>query len=232
MIVIAISILVVAVVTGVYEISYGALGPFIAGFVNLLVAVTIGGRAAAQPTCPDSLNEDGRALLRNLILSTDIGRRPPLSLTHPNHMKGGRRSLTFPERVRILQPNEAVVERLETIFFQYNRLLGAVDALSEMGDDRAALAKRLRPAAEEAVADALNTSAGLAEFPESSQRALAALGRIESGLSEMADRSEALTTETSPLPGGSSRPFDRALEELRLAEKSHKELEEVLEQKA
>jgi len=224
--------ILIALISGNYPVSAGAIGPMLAGVINLVVAFSMRKRAELLPGAPDSLNEDGRALLRNLILATDLGRRPPLNVIHPNRHSIGRQSANFTERIRILQPTEAVIDRLEPVLFQYNRLLGAITTLSDMGGDRAALAKRLRPAAEDAVAEALNTAAGLAEYPESAERSLAAFSRLDQGLKEMADRSEALTTETAPLPGGSSRPFDRALEELRLAERSQKELEEVLEQNA
>lgn len=184
-------------------IAFGAIGPTIAGIVNLGVGLGFRGAWRRQPAV--TLSDDARALLQALVVRAQAWQGgwaiPPQRIVmRPGHS----------ERTPSIPPPGAL-EALEAAAGAHNRV---VDALASATDERA---MRLLAAADAGMGEALHLAATAREDrPKELDEAVARL-------SELADRVEAAVR----LPDGPSplrSALESTLEELRAEDQARREL--------
>ncbi len=193
------------------ELAFGALGPGIAGIVNLCIG--LGFRAAGRKQGATlALSPEARALLHALVVRSMVwqpGRRVRVGAFHPEQTWVGYTAPAEP-------PTEAMA-LLDRGAEAHNRLtLALADARNERSN-------RLRSAADAGMVELLERTVLLAARSSDLAPGLAEMEDTVQRLTELAERVEATTS----LPEGTSNlrsTLDATLEELRAEDVARQEL--------
>lgn len=197
-----------ALAAGIHEptILYGALGPTIAGVVNL--SLGLGFRQHARRNVPSvALSEEARNLLQALVARAQVWqggwrpRRAPLTGPH-----------AWPGYKAPIAPPAIAMDALDRAAAAYNRVS---DALGEAKDERTA---RLRTAADAGMGEALHLAATAHGDNVEIERVVARMeelaGLVEAGVG----RPEEVSALRSNLN------LEATLEELRAEDEARREL--------
>ncbi len=241
MLLVAVFVIVTSVVTANPGMLGGAIGPSIAGIVNLLVSLKLGGRFKPQMETSADLTPDARTFMAELMQKvygwphpwgasdsrlwhegahgTPIMRRRERRAWRRMYMRGswGVRQHAAKE---FLTPE--VFEVLDRAAFQHNRIAGTLAS----GDPTLArFAPTVKAATDQAMADMFHVAQLLDNFPESRTTASAKAEQDIAALKELADRLESMQGQGQPaITPSSASPVQAVLEELRLDQLARSEL--------
>ena len=192
------------------EVMYGAIGPTLAGGINLGIGLWCR-KIAARNGPPVELTGEARALLHALALRAHVWqggwqsgwRHGPASFEHA--LNG---------QVAAAAPSQATMAALERAAAAHNRLM---DSLGNAHDERA---RRLRAAADAGMGEVLTQATRLAGDEAAG---IARMDDTVSRMTELAERTE--TIVGSPEGASALRSMlDATLEELRAEDAARQEL--------
>lgn len=198
--------------TGLVEASLGALGPLIAGGVNLTIFKAAKRRADVEGTSPVALTPQATGLLHGLMPNAVAFMGP-----------GYQRNL----RMRVANPllNNDLHDLLEAAAFQANRVaavLGSMEVSTDSSVRR--LGPSSRQACDETMGEIFHHGAILAQYPESPNAPRAEIESRTRDLAELATRLESLQGSLSMGLPATSGAMGALLEDLRLQDLAHREL--------
>jgi hypothetical protein len=215
--------------------QYGAAGPLIAGLVNFGIGQHYYRRYKAAPIGSAHLTDQGRQLLRQLIMMLQSRRVNPWGwqqYTGPGYQvpQPARNQWSVPGMTgsrQIPNVNPEAIALLEETARHYNRLASLGEAHRNSPSELAKLAPRLMMAAEEGMAEALHHAAMLFLFPEGGVASKQRIKTINRMLGETADRAEAMSVREPSISErlGYRSAMDDVLEDLRLTQSAHDELQ-------
>jgi len=230
------------------EMMFAAIGPLIAGIVNVGVAGAVRRRYVdAAPTV--ELSSDARALLRHIYRErigwptamaygavataglraharrfARFGGMPPMGEQYSPWSATGYSGIGLHHFGRTLPKlTPEVWDALDRAAHAYNRV-AAVQAISRDQGGIGRITGRIDSAADEAMGEILHNSATLCRYPEGAD---AGRSRIENrilALEELARRLESLTSPTAADMRGTRRAVDEVLDDLRLEQLARSEL--------
>lgn len=241
MLLMAVFILVTSIVTANPGMLAGAVGPSIAGFVNLMVAIALKTRMKPAMETTADLTPEARKFMAELMQkvygwpyawgASDPNHWNHAPGTNPVQRKRERRALrrmylrgSWGVRQHaakeFLSPEVFAV--LDKAAFQHNRIAGA---LASGNPALARFAPTVKAAADQAMADMFQVAQLLDSFPESRSSASAKAEQDIEALTELADRLETMQSqgEVSLTPSSPS-PVQAVLEELRMDQLARSEL--------
>ena len=187
---------------------WAAMGPGIAGLVNLYVGHSTKRRFLSNVPVSWALSVQGRALVWTLIRSYRVG--PIREMSRLSHM--------------IRKPQQETLELLDRSAFVYNRIVGLLQPGTSV-ELPAHVIVAAQTAADEAMCAILNSAGSLDEYPESGEAHRVAIARQTELLSELAERISSLAAAHGEAPiQQTSSSMQRVLDELRLEQLARSEL--------
>lgn len=228
----------IGLASGDPQSAFGAIGPFLAGSINLGIGMMQKRRFAPHAVSDVTLTPEAKGLLMSLRREMYGWQGPwmtpgfyvgPMMMHQRRMARRSRHYAMFngitPDMIPDdLAPNE--LEPLERAAAEYNRVAGGV----AMGNSGSALLAKMGPrvvkAADEVMADVLHQTAMLAKYPEGINAARARLEAQIHALKELADRVEAMAAEQPNLTDKVAyrSSIDDVLDELRLEQLARNEL--------
>ncbi len=220
--------------------EYGAVGPYIAGFTNLVVGGFCYSKFKVHPLKDIRLSTEARSFLGDLyrqVIGTGYEWYEQTQETHwdgsvKRHDLGRWRSKDYGSwfRAKTHPPQELLspelFDLLERACFQYNRICGLVEAAPEASPiKRFTTAAQL--SADEAMAQIAHQGSMVSRYPESAAAAVQSVETRIAGLAELADRLESLQSRQPTFVDrmGSSSSLDNLLDELKLEDLARAELQ-------
>jgi len=209
------------------EVMMGAIGPMVAGTINLSLAYFTRKRLATQSPSEVVYSPDARALLLTLYrqvsgVNYGFGMMSPMNRRHMNIRMRRRMAMAGMDGT-IPEPANEVLAYLERAAVSYQRI-AAVIALGKNQPAVAKLGPRAALAAEESMADIFHHAATLCRYPEGLDSGRQTLTAQISSLDEIAAGLEALTsTSSEPIKLNRSN-LDDLLTDIRLEQLARTEL--------
>ena len=247
----ALVVVIIALASGKPPMMGGAIGPGIAGFVNLVLSRVLRGRSKPAMEVNANLTPEARGFMANLMKDV-YGWPQAWGAIEPNPIWGaqdgymGRHeriserhvwrrmiaSRSWGKRQQSAQQclDPIAFQVLDKAAFQYNRIAGI---LGTGHPDVTRLAPTIKAAADQAMADVFHVGYLLDAFPESQSSARTMADQDIASLKELGDRLESM--QQSPASQVASpalpRPINTVLEELRLDQLARSELNKPAEEK-
>lgn len=251
MLIMALLICIAALVTGHDAAMAGAIGPTIAGSVNLIVSRVLKRRINPALEVNANLTPEARGFMANLM--KDVygwpqawGAIEPRAVwnSEPGYMSRHDRirerhvwrrmlaSGSWGKRQQTAKQclNPVAFAMLDKAAFQYNRIAGI---LGTGHPEVARFEPTIKAAADQAMADVFHVGYLLDSFPESQSSAQAKADQEISALTELGERLE--TMQQQPAIGSeavvrASSPISNLLEELKLDQSARAELSKPVEE--
>jgi hypothetical protein len=251
MLLMALVICVAALVTGHDAAMAGAIGPTIAGSVNLIVSRVLKRRINPALEVNANLTPEARGFMANLM--KDVYGWPqawgavephPVWNAENGYMSRHQRirerhvwrhmlaSGSWGKRQQSAKQclNPAAFDMLDKAAYQYNRIAGI---LGTGHPEVARFAPTIKSAADQAMADVFHVGYLLDSFPESQSSAQAKADQEIASLTELAERMESM--QRQPAVGSeavvrTSSPISNLLEELKLDQSARAELSKPAEE--
>ena len=244
MLFVALFVVMMALVTGQHPIAAGAIGPGIAGIVNLGISGAIRSRIKPEMEVNANLTPEARGFMANLMKDVygwpqawgAIEPKMRWESTGPYMNKFDRQRERHAWR-RMLASGSwgkrqqsakqclqaGAFEMLDKAAFQYNRIAGV---LASGHPEVTRFAPTVKAAADQAMADVFHAGYLLDAFPESQATAREKAAHEIAQLTELADRMEELLKQPLDLPASAVKtsPISSVLEELRLDQLARSEL--------
>jgi hypothetical protein len=223
-----------------------ALGPFIAGAVNMAVAQVLRRKLAQNPRPAADVTPEAKKMLTALSFRFVWSKNPwmwgqqqwwdPSAMGQPDgdatwNSWNPQGSWINYYNTRLDALPEIVWASMENAAFNYNRLVGAIEA-SGSSSSIQRLAPRITQGADEAILDVMHQAQLISKFPEGAGSIQAQLETRVATLKELGDRVEALVlrepTFTERLAQRTTA--DEVLDELRLEQAAYHELSSKVDQ--
>lgn len=232
-------------VSGIGGLLLGAIGPSIAGIINLAIGLTTRRRQSNQILPEAKLTPEARGFLTNLMRSTNT----PWANGYQNqpwnwHWQGGPMGAVqapmnpaqsffhqlgkqwgfVPKTPKDVLP-KTVHDLLDTACFHYNRIWGLLEA-GKSDSSFAKIMSTARNGADEALFSILHHCATLQRYPETVSAAARDCEEKIRALKELADGLESIQSRPASISDrlGYTSAMDSALEEIRLERLAREEL--------
>jgi hypothetical protein len=239
-----VGLLISGLLSGVKGLTFGSLGPLIAGGINLVVGLAFRKRYQQTPNEPKLTNE-ARGFLLNLMRQTNTGwqhhghvhahwqfgqapqAQTPLANGETFFHQLGKHWGFIPKTPKDVLP-KPLYDLLETSCHHYNRVHGLLEG-ARSDSAFAKIAQTARQGADEAIFGILHHAATMHRFPETISAASRDCEEKIRGLKELADGLESIQTRPSAISDrlGYASAMDSALEEVRLERLAREELRRV-----
>jgi hypothetical protein len=235
-----------SIIAGEPGAAFGAIGPFIAGGVNLAVAGFTRMRASELDMTSVKLTDDAKRFLQRLMRHAFGWRYQWIGWESHRYQSGIglrgrrlRRSFSSPwDSTLVQRPSSELLQpevfaAFEEAANHYNRIYGllvtsessGVATLKKMG-------RTVMQAADETMAEIIHHAALMDKYPESDAVSGAAVARLTESLKEAADRVESLRSRESTAAALSpATAMDAVLDELRLQDMAGAELQAAVEER-
>lgn len=224
MLAVGVGILLSPLFGGGREIVPAAIGPLMAGGINLTVALGIRRRLAPEIPVQVEMTRDAKSLLLALYQKT-TGWPSAFGMHHGLRMRRMQRRMAMAGYTTAIPlPNDEVMDLLGSVAAAYNRISAAIGANRE-NPAIAKMAARVTLAADEVMAEVFHLAATLSRYPEG---VAASRGKIEGHrnlLDEIAARLETLATTAESAPERKTNTsVEDVLAELRMEQLARSEL--------
>ena len=243
MLLVAIFIVMAALISGHHGVAGAAIGPGIAGMVNLGISRAMRSRTNPAMDVNANLTAEARAFMANLMkdvygwpyawgaIEPGLGWESEgqhlnkFERQHERHawrrmIASGSWGKRQQSARQCLQPT--AFEMPDKAAFQYNRVAAA---LASGGAEIARFAPTVKAAADQAMADMFHVGYLLDAYPESQVASQAKAAHEIAQLTELADRLEEMQKQPQAAPAiSASSPIRSVLEELRLDQLARSEL--------